>query len=135
LRSAARDAYFVIHSTSHQRDLRWWAGLNLMRLAVLERNEGEFEQYQRLLRAESLTGTHAAHYALFVGEGHARFGRPERARRAFARAAELALEFGLPTLAAGAVAARGSPDVSVEAATPAVARVVTAIRALAGVES
>jgi tetratricopeptide (TPR) repeat protein len=135
LRGAARDVYFVIHSTSHQRDLRWWAGLNLMRLAVLERNEGEFEQYQRLLRAESLTGTHAAHYALFVGEGHARFGRPERARRAFSRAAELALEFGLPTLAAGAVAARGSPEVSVEAATPAVARVVTAIRALAGVES
>jgi tetratricopeptide (TPR) repeat protein len=132
LRSAARDAYFVIHSTSHQRDLRWWAGLNLMRLAVLERNEGEFEQYRRLLRAESLTGTHAAHYALFVGEGHARFGRPERARQAFSRAAELALQFGLPSVAAGAVAARGSPEV---AATPAVARVVTAIRALAGVES
>jgi tetratricopeptide (TPR) repeat protein len=132
LRSAARDAYFVIHSTSHQRDLRWWAGLNLMRLAVLERNEGEFELYRRRLRAESLTGTHAAHYALFVGEGHARFGRPERARRAFSRATELALEFGLPSVAAGAVAARGSPEV---AATPAVARVVTAIRALVGAES
>ena len=132
LRSAARDAYFVIHSTSHQRDLRWWAGLNLMRLAVLQRNEEEFELYRRLLGAESLTGTHAAHYALFVGEGHARFGRPDRARRAFSRATELALEFGLPSVAAGAVAARGSPEV---AATPAVARVVTAIRALAGVES
>jgi tetratricopeptide (TPR) repeat protein len=135
LRSAARDAYFVIHSSSHQRDLRWWAGLNLMRLAVLEQNEGEFEQYRRLLRAESLTGTRAAHYAHLVGEGHARFGRPERARRAFSRAAELALEFGLPTLAAGAVAPRGSPEVSAEAATPAVARVMTAIRALVGAES
>ena len=129
LRSAARDAYFVIHSTSHQRDLRWWAGLNLMRLAVLERNEGEFELYRRRLGAESLTGTHAAHYALFVGEGHARFGRHVRARRAFLRAAELALQFGLPSVAAGAVAARGSPEV---AATPAVERVVTAIRALVG---
>jgi tetratricopeptide (TPR) repeat protein len=132
LRGAAHDAYFVIHSTSHQRDLRWWAGLNLMRLAVLEHNESEFEQYRLRLRRESLTGTHAAHYALFVGEGHARFGRPDRARRAFSRAAELALEFGLPSVAAGAIAARGSPEV---AATPAVARVVTAIRALAGVES
>ena len=131
LRHAARDAYFVIHSTSHQRDLRWWAGLNLMRLAVLERNEGEFELYRRRLRAESLTGTHAAHYALFVGEGHARFGRPERADRAFSRAAELALEFGLPSVA-GAVAARGSSEV---VATPAVELVVTAIRALVGAES
>jgi tetratricopeptide (TPR) repeat protein len=132
LRRAARDAYFVIHSTSHQRDLRWWAGLNLMRLAVLERNEGEFEHYRRLLRAESLTGPHAAHYALFVGEGHARFGRPDRARRAFSRAAQLADEFGLASVAAGAVAAGGASDV---AATPAVARVVSAMRVLARVEA
>jgi tetratricopeptide (TPR) repeat protein len=134
LRRAARDAYFVIHSTSHQRDLRWWAGLNLMRLAVQEQNEHEFEHYRRLLRAESLTGTHAAHYALFVGEGHARFGRPDRAHRAFSRAAELAREFGLASVAAGAVSARAAATPEV-AATPAVERVVSAIRVLAGVES
>jgi tetratricopeptide (TPR) repeat protein len=138
LRGAARDAYFVIHSTSHQRDLRWWAGLNLMRLAVLEHNEHEFEAYHRSLRKESLTGTHAAHYALFVGEGYARFGRPDRARRAFARAAELAKEFGLASVAAGAVSAQAAagPEVGgAQAATPAVEHVVTAIRMLAGVKS
>ncbi len=135
LRGAARDAYFVIHSTSHQRDLRWWAGLNLMRLAVLEHNEHEFEQFEQALQAESLTGTHAAHYALFAGEGHARFGRPERARRAFSRAAELAREFGLASVAAGALSGRAAAGPEVAVATPAVERVVTAMRMLAGVRS
>ncbi len=141
LRGAARDAYFVLRATSNQQDLRWWAGLNLMRLAVGDRNEAEFEQYRGFLVAERLTGTHAAHYELFVGEGHRAFGRRERARSAFTRAVELARRFRVPSVLASAEAALVTPESaagrpsSEDAPAGAVARIVTAMRALAGAAS
>ena len=94
-RTVARDALLILAVTAQARNTRWIAVVNLLELAVLERNELAFEQYRRELDGELLSPRLAAAFAFYEGQGHAAFGRLELARGAYERACAIAREHSL----------------------------------------
>ena len=94
-RTVARDALLILAVTAQARNTRWIAVVNLLELAVLERNELAFEQYRRELGGETLSPRLAAAFAFYEGQGHAAFGRLELARGAYDRACAIAREHSL----------------------------------------
>lgn len=113
-RSMARDALLVLAVTAQTRNTRWLAVINLLEIAVLDRNEISFESYRRELASEPLSPTAAGYFALYEGHGHRAFGRPDLAAASYERALHNARSHQLGKLVAeaeGAIAAleRGLP--------------------------
>ena len=94
-RSVARDALLILAVTAQARNTRWIAVVNLLELAVVERNEIVFEQYRRELAGETLSPRLAAAFGFYEGQGHAAFGRLELARAAYERVCAIAREHSL----------------------------------------
>jgi tetratricopeptide (TPR) repeat protein len=94
LRDVAREALLPLVANARHREIRLIAATNLLELAVLAGREDLFERYRRMLRDAAEAGTLpaevAANFALYEGQGEARFGRPEAAAESFERALALA---------------------------------------------
>ncbi|MBI3789384.1 MAG: hypothetical protein HY275_00700 [Gemmatimonadetes bacterium] len=101
-RSMARDALLVLAVTAQTRNTRWLAVINLLEIAVLDRNEISFESYRRELASEPLSPTAAGYFALYEGHGHRAFGRPDLAAASYARALQNARSHQLTKLVAEA---------------------------------
>jgi tetratricopeptide (TPR) repeat protein len=104
-RSMARDALLVLAVTAQTRNTRWLAVVNLLEIAVLDRNEISFESYRRELAAEELSPIAAGYFALYEGHGHRVFGRPDLAAASYARALKNAHDHQLGKLMVEADAA------------------------------
>lgn len=104
-RSMARDALLVLAVTAQTRNTRWLAVINLLEIAVLDRNEISFESYRRELAGEPLSPIAAGYFALYEGHGHRAFGRREPARASYARALQNAHDHQLGKLVVEAEAA------------------------------
>lgn len=94
LRDVAREALLPLYANARRREIRLIAATNLLELAVLANREDLFELYRPMLREAAQAGTLpaevAANFALYEGQGEARFGRPTAAAEAFERALALA---------------------------------------------
>ena len=104
-RSVARDALLVLAVTAQTSNTRWLAVVNLLEVATLDRNELAFEGYRRELAASMLPPRTAAYFAIYEGHGYRAFGREERARASYERAAALAAEHQFEKIARDAHAA------------------------------
>ncbi len=104
-RSMARDALLVLAVTAQTRNTRWLAVVNLLEIAVLDRNEISFESYRRELAAEPLSPIAAGYFALYEGHGHRAFGRPDLAAACYERALQNAHDHQLGKLVVEAEAA------------------------------
>ncbi len=104
-RGMARDALLVLAVTAQTRNTRWLAVVNLLEIAVLDRNEISFESYRRELALEPLSPIAAGYFALYEGHGHRAFGRPDLAAASYRRALENAHAHQLGKLAGEAEAA------------------------------
>lgn len=93
--TAARDAYLILSATAQEQYMRWAATLNLMEIASKTRTEVLFELYRRQLVSEDLPPRMATAFQLSSGEGFARFGQADKARRHLELALVLAEEHGL----------------------------------------
>ncbi len=91
-REAARDTHMILYATARASETRLVAALNLMELAAVDENEPLFERYRRGLVDAPLPPMYRAYFQLYVGDGHARFGRPEAARESWDAAARTAEE-------------------------------------------
>jgi tetratricopeptide (TPR) repeat protein len=89
-RAAARDTHMILYATARASETRLVAALNLMELAAADENEPLFERYRRGLVDAALPPVYQAYYELYVGDGHARFGRREAARESWLAAARTA---------------------------------------------
>ena len=96
--SAARDAFLVLAATAQEQYVRWSATLNLLDVSTLEGSEPRFETYRRELAGVELPVVLQVNYHTHLGNGYATFGRLDRARRSFMRAAEIAAEHRLNQL-------------------------------------
>ena len=104
-RSMARDALLVLAVTAQTRNTRWLAVVNLLEIAVLDRNEISFESYRRELASEPLSPIAAGYFALYEGHGHRAFGRPDLAAASYERALQNAHDHQLGKLVVEAEAA------------------------------
>ncbi len=107
-RSMARDALLVLAVTAQTRNTRWLAVVNLLEIAVLDRNEISFESYRRELAVEPLSPIAAGYFALYEGHGHRAFGRPDLAAASYVRALQNAHDHQLGKLVVEAEAAMAS---------------------------
>lgn len=71
-------------------EMRHFATLNLMRLAVLSGEQLRFDQLRRELADERMPGHQRAAYHMYVGQGYLKFGESAKARQEFAEALVLA---------------------------------------------
>ena len=113
-RSMARDALLVLAVTAQTRNTRWLAVVNLLEIAVLDRNELSFESYRRELASEPLSPTAAGYFALYEGHGFRAFDRPHLAEASYERALQHAHDHQLKKLVVEAecalLALRSSAD-------------------------
>ncbi|HWZ58953.1 MAG TPA: hypothetical protein VNW46_08275 [Gemmatimonadaceae bacterium] len=104
-REEGRAAYELMISPTVELEQQLVAMLHLLRLAVVEGDRTAFRHYRLELSKRELGVGDMADYYFIVGEGCRRFGRPEKALVAFARARRAARAAGLPRLAAESTAA------------------------------
>ena len=135
--AAAWDAHLVLSATAQAQETRWVATANLIELAAARGDERLFERLRRDLADLDLPVYLLAHYHLFSGVGHQRFGHDDLARRALGEAIALATRFELHEVRMRAEAAleTGAPRathaaVELPDASPAVVEVITALRTM-----
>jgi tetratricopeptide (TPR) repeat protein len=104
-REEGRAAYELMISPTVELEQQVVTMLHLLRLAVAEGDRKAFRQHRMELGKRELGPGDLADYYFVVGEGCRRFGRPEKALVAFARARRAAYAAGLPRLAAESTAA------------------------------
>lgn len=92
-RSAARDAYLILEATGREQYQRWVAAINLMEIASVDGSATLFERYKRSLLQADLPMNLKAQLQLHLGEGYARLGNAEAARRALGAARNIASEY------------------------------------------
>jgi len=80
VRSAARDAYMVIVTTSQEQYLRWAATIQLLAIAADDGMSPVFERYRRELNDVALPPALSADFQMQVGRGYRIFGQPDAAR-------------------------------------------------------
>jgi hypothetical protein len=90
VKSAARDAFLIIATTSHEQYLRWTASINLMELAADEGVRLHFERYRQQLSAAELPPLLRVQFELHVGRGYQSMGETELAQSWLERAADTA---------------------------------------------
>jgi hypothetical protein len=87
----ARTVLSAVRNSLHaDREIRDFATLNLMRVAVLAGEELRFDQLRRELDGQPLAARQHAHYHMFVGQGYLKFGQMAKARQEFAEAVVVA---------------------------------------------
>jgi tetratricopeptide (TPR) repeat protein len=104
-REEGRAAYELMISPTVELEQQVVALLHLLRLAVAEGDRTAFRQHRQELSRRELGAGELADFYFVVGEGCRRFGKPEKALVAFARARRAAYAAGLPRLAAESTAA------------------------------
>jgi tetratricopeptide (TPR) repeat protein len=88
--SAARDAFLLVAATAQEQYMRWAATINLLDVAVHDRNELLFEEYRRELEGASLPPALATYYYMFMAQGYRRFDQISLATTAIGRAIDIA---------------------------------------------
>lgn len=88
--SSASDAFMVLARTAQEQYVRWTATLNLLDIAQKTSAQPLFERYRRDLASAPLPPMLAAHYELYVGQGHLRFGQAADGMAALERALRVA---------------------------------------------
>jgi tetratricopeptide (TPR) repeat protein len=91
----ARTAHRLLAASGREPAARWFATVNLIEIAVLERDREEFERLARSLRTVALPPVLLANYHYYVVQGELEFGRHDRARTEFARALKIAEQHSL----------------------------------------
>jgi tetratricopeptide (TPR) repeat protein len=109
-REEGRAAYELMVSPTVELEQQVITMLHLLRLAVAEGDRKAFRRHRSELSRRELGAGDLADYYFVVGEGCRRFGRPEKALVAFARARRAAHAAGLPRLAAASTAASLAPE-------------------------
>lgn len=88
--SAAKDAHLIVAATTQEEWLRQQTLLNLMEIAILERQETVFHGYRKMLADTVLQPTMLAYFHLYSGKGYRAFHSPSKAEAAFDKAIEIA---------------------------------------------
>jgi hypothetical protein len=91
----ARSADRLLVATVHEPYVRWLVTINLIEIAMIQRDKAEFHRLAQSLRTVVLPPILLANYHYYVGQGEAVFGRAERARQDLERAIGLAEQHGL----------------------------------------
>jgi tetratricopeptide (TPR) repeat protein len=90
----ARTVLSAIRNSAREHvEIRDYATLNLMRVAVLTSEQVKFDQLRRDLAGARMTSQQLAHYHVFAGQGYLKFGEPARAREEFAEALVVAEKY------------------------------------------
>jgi tetratricopeptide (TPR) repeat protein len=91
----ARDAYLVAGASAQEATVRWMAQINLMELAYFDRNELQFEQYQRAVAGVELPPYVETVFHETRAHGYCAFGRLAEASAAFGQMLGVADKHGL----------------------------------------
>ena len=94
VRSAARDAYLIIESTTQEEYLRWSASINLMEIAARDGSMPVFERYRRALATQPFPPVLEAQFYLQAAESYEALALPTAAMAAAERARAVAERFG-----------------------------------------
>ncbi len=84
VRSAARDAYLIIESTTQEEYLRWSASINLMEIAARDGSMPVFERYRRALATQPFPPVLEAQFYLQAAESYEALALPTAAMAAAA---------------------------------------------------
>ena len=93
IRSAARDAYSLLAVTAQEQYIRWISEINLMEIAADDGSLPLFDRHRRRLAAAALPPMLQAQFLVHSGEGLARLGDAEGARRHLVAAIAFATKF------------------------------------------
>ena len=94
VRSAARDAYALLSVTAQEQYVRWTSTINLMEIAADDGSLPLFERHRRQLDASDLPPALHAQFLLHTGEGLARLGDADGARRKLTETIAFAERYG-----------------------------------------
>lgn len=144
LPKVARDIYRYVYATADDPDIQLAAGLKGLKLSAACGEDRWFRHYAKTIAREQLESEQLADYFLNLGLGHWRAGRVSRARSAFTRAIALSEDYQFYQVMHDAEQSRARLDDGVEPPpvlrstgkipTPAVGRVIRALRALVSAE-
>jgi hypothetical protein len=118
-RELARAAHQLLAATAGEPLIRWASTINLIEIAVLDRNEQEFDRCRRTLIGLPLPPDLSAGFHYYAGLGEIAFGRVVRACTELERAIAVAEQHGLGEIVIKAEAAMaGIRDGRAAKATP-----------------
>ncbi len=110
--TAAKDAHLIVAATTQEEWLRQQTLINLMDIAILEKQEIAFHQYRRTLADCSFQPLMQAYFHLYTGKGYRTFENFTKAGKEFDRAIEIATQFNFHQLAHSAEAEAAKTDVA-----------------------